>query len=213
MLYPAPPPPADLVEVPDLRGVALAAGGERLAAAGLVLGPVDSLRHPSMPSGLVLGQSPLAGQLALPGTEVRVTRSLGPQTRPVPDVLNVDASTAVVVLETGGFQVRVDTVESGIPRGRVVATRPAANAVVAVPAQIRLSVSMGRPLVLMPQLLGMDELRAMAVLDSLGLVLGTVEEVVRPASELGTVVEQAPPADTPLERGSAVRLAVGRQGG
>jgi serine/threonine-protein kinase len=211
-LYPAPPPPADLVQVPDLRGVGLATGGERLAAAGLVLGPVDSLRHPSMPRDLVLGQTPLAGQLALPGTEVRVTRSLGPQTRPVPDVLNVDASRAVVVLETGGFQVLMDSVESDIPRGRVVSTRPGANAVVAVPAEIRLAVSKGPPLVLMPQLLGMDELRAMAILDSLGLVLGTVEELIRPASELGTVVDQAPAADTPLERGSAVRLAVGRQG-
>ena len=188
-------------------------GAERLAAVGLVLGPVDSLRHPSMPRDLVLGQAPLAGQLALPGTEVRVTRSLGPQTRPVPDVLNVDASRALVVLETGGFEVLVDSVDSDVPRGRVVSTRPPPNAVVAVPARVVLSVSRGPPLVLMPQLLGMDELRAMALLDSLGLVLGTVDEVVRPASERGTVVDQAPAADTPLERGSAVRLAVGRQGG
>lgn len=211
VLYPA-PPPTDLVQVPDLRGASPASGAARLAAVGLVLGPVDSLRHPSVPRDLVLGQAPLAGQLALPGTEVRVTRSLGPQTRPVPDVLNVDASRALVVLETGGFQVLVDSVDSVVPRGRVVSTRPAAYAVVAVPAQVRLAVSKGPPLVLMPQLLGMDELRAMAILDSLGLVLGAVEEVVRPASEMGTVVDQAPAADTPLERGSAVRLAVGRQG-
>ena len=212
VLYPAPPPPADLVQVPDLRGGSAAAGAERLAAVGLVLGPADSLRHPSIPRDLVLGQAPLAGQLALPGTEVRVTRSLGPETRPVPDVRNVDASRALVVLETGGFEVLVDSVDSDVPRGRVVSTRPAANTVVAVPARVVLSVSKGPPLVPMPQLLGMDELRAMALLDSLGLVLGVVEEVVRPAWEMGTVVDQAPPADTPLERGSAVRLAVGRQG-
>lgn len=213
VVYPAPPPPADMVVVPDLRGMGVATAGERLAGSGLALGTVDSLRHPSAGKDLILGQSPLPGQLALPGTAVRVTRSLGPQTRSVPDVTRVNAERARIVLQTAGFVVRLDSVDADVPRGRVVATSPAADAVVALPAEILVAVSRGPPRVAMPLLLGLQEAEALAVLDSLGLVLGEVEEVFRFGRDQGVVVEQEPPADTPMERGSAVRLAVGRRGG
>lgn len=213
VVFPAAPPPSNLVEVPDLRGLGVAGAGERLSGANLALGTVDSLRHPSVARDQILGQSPLPGQLAFPGTEVRVTRSLGPQMRPVPDVVRVDASRAQVILETAGFVVRMDSVQAAIPRGRVVETRPAPDEVIALPTEIVLRVSRGPPLVSMPLLLGLDEAAAMAVLDSVGLVLGEVDEVFRFGRDQGIVVEQEPSAETPVERGSAIRLAVGRRGG
>lgn len=212
-VFPAAPPPQDLVAVPDLRGLGMATVRERLAGAGLELGAVDSLRHPSVARDLILGQSPLPGQLAMPGAEIRVTRSLGPQMRTVPDVRRVDAKSARILLETAGFVVQVDSVDDEIPRGRVLASLPEAEDTVALPAEIRLEVSRGPPLVPMPLLLGLEEAEAMAVLDSLGLVLGEVEEVFRFGRDQGIVVEQEPSADTPMERGGAVRLAVGRRGG
>lgn len=213
VLYPAPPPPTNLVTVPDLEGQDVAQAAANLVGAGLTLGAVDSLLHPTGPRGRILGQSPLPGQIALRGTEVRVTRSLGPQTRAVPDVRNVDASRARVVLETVGLLVVEDSMDSEVPRGRVVSTSPVGGAVVALPSEIRMSVSLGPALVVMPYLLGLEEGAAMALLDSLGLVVGTVEEVDRDGRDAGIVVEQQPPADTEVERGSAVRLAVGRRGG
>ena len=212
-LYPAAPPPADVVEVPDVRGMGVAAAQERLLGSSLTLGDVDSLRHPSVTKDLILGQSPLPGQLAQPGTAIRVTRSLGAQMRAVPDVRRVDADRARIILESSGFVVSVDSLESEIPRGRVVSTAPSAGQTVALPAEIRLQVSTGPPLVPMPMLLGLEEAEALAVLDSLGLTVGEVEEVFRFGRDQGIVVEQEPPADTPMERGAAVRLAVGRRGG
>ena len=213
ILYPAPPPPTNLVTVPDLKGQDVAEAAANLVGSGLALGAVDSLRHPTLARGLILGQSPLSGQMAVRGGEVRVTRSLGPQIRAVPDVRNVDASRAVVVLETVGLVVVVDSVDSGIPRGRVVSTSPVAGSVVGLPSEIRMAVSLGPALVAMPFLLGMEEAAAFAVLDSLGLVVGAVDEVARQGRDEGLVVDQQPAADTPVERGSAVRLAVGRRGG
>jgi len=212
-VFPAPPPPGDLVEVPDVRGLGLATARERLQGAGLDLGVVDSLRHPTVMAGLILGQSPLPGQLAEPGAGVRVTRSLGPQLRAVPDVRHVDADRARIVLETSGFVVAMDSVDAEIPRGRVVETSPGPDETVALPAEIRLDVSRGPPLVPMPLLLGMEEADAVAVLDSLGLTVGEVEEVFRFGRDQGIVVEQEPPADSLLERGAAVRLSIGRRGG
>lgn len=213
LLFPAPPPPTNLVTVPDLKGQDVREAEVSLVSAGLGLEAVDSLLHPTVPRGRIVGQSPLPGQMAVRGSAVRVTRSLGPQTRAVPDVRNLDATRAQVILETVGLQVAVDSVDSEVPRGRVVSTSPAGGSVVGLPSQIRVSVSLGPALVAMPYLLGMEEAAATAVLDSLGLVVGSVEEVGGEARDAGIVLDQQPPADTPVERGSAVRLAVGKRGG
>lgn len=212
VVFPAPPPPGDVVDVPDVRGLGLAGARERIEGAGLQLGLVDSLGHPSAAEGVVLGQSLLPDQLAFPGTEVRVTVSLGPQRRAVPDVLRLDRDRARIVLETTGFVVRVDSAESDVPRGRVVAVSPQVDDTVSIPAEVLLTVSTGPPVVMMPLVLGLEQARAVATLDSLGLVVGTVEEVFRFGRDQGIVVEQEPAADTPLQRGSAVRLSVGRRG-
>ena len=89
LLFPAPAPSGDLMEVPDLRRTALATAQSRLQEVGLELGMIDSLQHPESPFGEVLGQSPLPGQVALVGSNVRLAVSLGPERRPVPDVLRL----------------------------------------------------------------------------------------------------------------------------
>ncbi len=213
VVFPAPPPPQDLVQVPDVRGADFASGEAALRDVGLELAATDSLHHPTAPAGSVLGQSPLPSQMARPGTVVRVTTSLGPQLRKVPDLARVDADRARIVLETSGFLVLVDSVEAELPRGRVVETSPGPDATLALPAEIHLRVSLGPPLVDMPDVLGLEESEARALLDSVGLVVGEVREVFRFGRDQGIVVEQDPPSETPLERGSAVRLAVGRRGG
>ena len=212
VLFPAPPPPKDLFEVPDLRGLGLASARERLAGAGLALGQVDSLQHPSVGDGLILGQSPLPGQVARPETPVRVTISSGPQRRSVPDVLHLDQDRARIVLETSGFVVAIDTAESETPRGKVIDVTPPPDSVVALPAQVRLLVSTGPPLVRMPLVLGLGEDSATALLDSLGLVVPEPEEVFRFGRDQGIVVEQEPVSDTLIQRGTSVHLKVGRRG-
>jgi len=212
ILFPAPPPPGDLFEVPNLRGLGIASASERLAGAGLDLGTIDSLQHPSVAAGLVLGQSPLPTQVALPETPVHVTISTGPQMRSVPDVLRLDETRARVVLESSGFVVSVDTVEAEEPRGRVVEVTPPPDSVVPLPAQVRLLISTGPPLVPMPLVLGLEQAEAEALLDSLGLAIAGVEEVFRFGRDQGIVVEQEPAADTELRRGGSVRLKVGRRG-
>tara|TARA_B110000116_G_scaffold72847_1_gene63119 strand:- start:1688 stop:1897 length:210 start_codon:yes stop_codon:yes gene_type:complete len=64
----------------------------------------------------------------------------------------------------------------------------------------------------MPLVLGLEQLEAEALLDSLGLVVTDVQEVFRFGRDQGIVVEQEPVADTELQRGSGVRLKVGIRG-
>ena len=212
VLFPAPPPPGDLFEVPNIRGLGRTSARERLAGAGLRLGVVDSLLHPSVPQGWIVGQSPLPGQVATPQSPVRVTVSLGPQMRSVPDVTRLDEDRARIVLESSGFVVSIDTAAAYVPRGRIVETFPPPDTVVALPAGIRMIVSTGPPLVAMPLVLGLAQEEAVHLLDSLGLVVSDVQEVFRFGRDQGIVVEQEPAADTELESGSEVRLSVGRRG-
>lgn len=210
LLFPAPPPPGDLYEVPDVRGVLVEDARARLDEAGLALGEVHELHHPLADSGAVVGQAPIPGQLARPGHPVRVTLSRGPERRPVPEVARVGADWARNVLEAAGFEVTVDSVEADEPAGSILEVSPPVGTVLAVPGEVTLRVSLGPPGFPMPSLLGMAEREARDTVEALGLHLSEVEEVFRFGRDRGIVVEQSPPADTVVEVGSTVRFSVGR---
>lgn len=213
LLFPAPPAPGDLYEVPDVRGTDLDEAADRLDRGGLSLGVIEGLNHPTADSGRVVGQAPLPGQLALPNAPVRVTLSLGAERREVPDLVELRADRARNVLESTGFHVVVDSVESDVPGGRVAALQPDPGSLIALPGEVRMTVSLGPPGVQMPSLVGLSEEEARDTLTALGLVVGSVEEVFRFGRSQGRVVEQDPPPDSVVDPGSAVRLQVGRRGG
>jgi eukaryotic-like serine/threonine-protein kinase len=200
-----------LSEVPDLRGMSGSEARVVLAERGFEPGRVDSISHPRIPAGEIVGQSPLPGQFSLPGGAVELTVSLGPERRPVPDVTRLRADRALTVLETSGFAVTVDSVQADEPEGQVVATNPAPGTRVTLPAEIRMSVSLGPPLVELPNLVGMQEEEARAVLAEIGLQVGEVENRARFGFGEGDVLETFPEAGALIPRGSAVRLVVRRR--
>ncbi|MYJ17988.1 MAG: PASTA domain-containing protein, partial [Gemmatimonadetes bacterium] len=75
LMFPVPDTPVEVQVVPDLRGQPVMLALSELADSGLVVGRVDSLRHPLVPAGTVMGQSPLPGPTALVNAPVRVTVS------------------------------------------------------------------------------------------------------------------------------------------
>jgi serine/threonine-protein kinase len=213
MLFPAPSPPQDLSATPDVRGLTLTEALEVLRAGGLEVGATDSIRHPSAAQGVVLGQSPLPGQLTEPGTEVALTYSMGPELREIPDVVRLRAERARTVLEATGFLVTLDSVESSEFKGTVVAVEPEPGAELPLPAEVVLAVSLGPPMVPMPDLLGLPEEEALVKLDSLGLLVPEVETRFRFGLDQGTVIEQEPAPEEMVEQGSAVRIVVAREAG
>ena len=212
VVYPLPPPPGDLFPVPELAGELPEDAVDTLAAVDLILGSVDSMNHPTIPAGRIVGQSPLPGQLSLAGNTVRIAVSIGPEQRPVPDVLRLHANWAQTILETSGFLVSVDSVDSDRPRGTVVDIDPEPGTEATIPMEVRLAVSTGPPEFEMPLLLGLSEEEALSVLDSLGLKIDEVETRFRFGRDQGLIVEQEPPAATMVQEGATVRLVVGRRG-
>lgn len=213
VLFPTPAPPDALVEVPELRGLADREAAERLRGAGLVLAGRDSVAHPTLPAGAVVGQSPVPGQRAAPGDSVHLTVSVGPEERDVPDLYRVRGDRARAVLEATGFRVEVDSVESERPRGTVLELDPEPGTAVTLPGEVRLTISRGPAQVEMPLLVGLTEDEALGRLDSVGLSVSEVAVRFHFGVEEDIVVDQEPSAGTVLERGAAVRVVVGSRGG
>jgi beta-lactam-binding protein with PASTA domain len=67
-------------------------------------------------------------------------------------------------------------------------------------------------LIEMPLILGMQQGRAEALLDSLGLDRGETETRFMFGLDQGRVVEQEPAAGTMVEPGSEVKVVAGRRG-
>lgn len=211
VIFPAPEIlDAEYMAVPDLRGSTLSDAQNLLVGGGFSLVTVDSIHHPEVPAGLVLGQGPLPGQLAISPAPVRLTVSLGPERRLVPDVEGLPADRALVMLQASGFTVLLDSIEAEVPVGMVVSTSPRAGAERTIPSEVQLTVSLGPPFVEMPDLLGMREEDARAVLDSMGLVLTSVEERAQLFNS-GEVVEQRPAPGASIPNGGDVSLVISRR--
>ena len=205
-----PAPPPELQGVPDLRGSPLDVAMASLADSGLGVSRVDSVYHPGVAAGLVIGQNPLPGRTALPEAPLRVTVSLGADVRPVPDVTRLPGSRAAALLEASGFLVQVDTVESTAPAGRVIRIEPVPGTPTAIPGNVRLAVSLGPPTFPMPTLTGMSERAAVNLLSALGLVVSEMDYRYS-LLNVNVVFGQYPDPKSEVEQGAEVRLVIGRQ--
>ena len=210
IMFPAPDTPVEVQAVPDLRGQPAAVAFAVLADSGLAVGRVDSVRHPTVPTGVVMGQSPLPGPTALLNAAVRVTVSSGPEVRPVPDLTRLDGGRAAELLAAGGFLVEVDTVESTVAAGRVMGMDPAPGTEVSLPGRVRVAVSRGPPTFPMPDLAGTTQGEAFALLRALGLELGEVDRRYS-LLNVGLIFGQFPEPRELVTRGTQVNLIVGRE--
>ena len=102
--------------------------------------------------------------------------------------------------------------EADVDAGRVVETDPPPGEEVTLPSEIRMTVSLGPPLVEVPELVGMQEEQARQILESLGLEVGEVEVRFRFGFSQGEVLGQSPEAGEEIPRGSVVHLEIGRRG-
>jgi eukaryotic-like serine/threonine-protein kinase len=201
----------NVVTVPELRNLSGDAAQRTLNRLGLEIQVGDSLPNPEVPQGAVLAQTPLPGREVAPGTSVRVILSLGPQRRPVPEVLALREAQARQILEAAGFEVVAEEVTDPSPAGRVVDVQPAAGSLVALAGRVRLRVSTGPPFVEVPDVVGLDEQDARGALRDAGFAVGEVEYLFSIRGVEGEVLYQEPLPGDSARAGSPVRLRVATQ--
>jgi serine/threonine-protein kinase len=197
-----------LVQVPELVGLTEEEAQGRLERFGLEYVVRSGISHPRAPEGAVLAQSPLPGQYARPGAPVHVTLSRGPERHLLPDVAGLSERQAVIVLERLGFAVRVERETHTIDPGRAVETIPEAGSELAVPADVVLVVSEGRPVAAVPELVGRHIDDATETLGERGLQLGAITYDPAAREAPGRITGQYPPAGYRLRQGSRVEVRV-----
>lgn len=200
----------ELTEVPTLVGRSRADARERVERAGLTYEETPGLPHPE-PEGRVIAQEPLPGQVTEPGAAVRVTLSLGPRRRMVPDVVGLSQEQAQAALKGEGFGTDLVWSDARADVGEVIGVEPEPGTVVTLPATIRVLASAGARRVRVPDLLDASLAEARATLQRLGLEVGEVRKDYSAITGPNTVIGQSPQAGAEVERGATVAVTVAEE--
>ncbi len=200
--------PSSSVSVPNVVGQSEQAAGAALRQAGL--NPVASLASSAtVPSGLVVSQSPQAGDDAKKGARVSIVVSQGPASAALTDVDGLSADKAAAQLRKAGFKPTTKAqASSSVKTGLVIATEPPAGTEIEVGSSVTLLVSSGPAPVRVPDVVGQSQAAAEADLGNAELAVGTVTKKVSSTQTAGTVVAQSPTAGSSLHAGEKVELTV-----
>lgn len=154
-----------LIAAPELKSLNVAEATAKLLAAGFKLGAVNSW-FDSNPIGQVYDYLGADGTPIPEGTSIDLSVSLGP----IPVVSGIDQGIAVTAIEATGLKITSieqefsETVAAGKAIGLVPLTKP-----LGAGGSVKLLVSKGPNLVIMPNVVGETVLAAKALLESAGL--------------------------------------------
>jgi len=210
VLFPAPFLPGHQA-VPRVLGLTVVEAQAEIQKSQLQVTDGGAEPHPSAAQGVVIWQDPPPGVIAPEGTKVTLVASAGPPKIPVPDVANMEASLAQLLISAAGLTVsQVESVQAAQPTGLAMMTRPPAGTALTPGAGLTLVVSRGAPTIPIPDLLGMASADARTRLETEGLQLGTVTRRRTGEAAPGTVVGQRPAAGTLAAPGTVVDVVVAR---
>lgn len=213
-----------IVVVPAVIGQMEAAATAALRRVGL---RVNIARVPAsgpVPEGSVVAQNPRGGVKAPKGSTVRLNIAAagapaGGSTQtvpttgeaPVPNVVGSRDTAATARLQAAGFRVSSTPVTSTRPAGTVLTQSPAGGTTATRGSTVRITVSGGRQVRTVPDVVGETEAAADRILRNAGFTVRTVDRPVTDPGQQGLVVEQDPAAGTRVQGTTQVTIYVGRQ--
>jgi serine/threonine-protein kinase len=199
-------PPVDQakVAVPSVIDMPVQTAEAAIRAAGLV--PETTQVSSAKEIGIVVDQNPGATELVASGSKVGLSVSAGPDTVELPDLKGftqdeAKASLANVNLKVGTIKEIDDT---GLDKGKVYSTSPAAGEDVPVDSAIDLNVSSGK--VTVPDVVGKTRNEAADMLGELGLSVKTT--YVDSTEPENTVLKQSIKATTKVDDGTTITLTI-----
>jgi serine/threonine-protein kinase len=201
-------PASSKVRVPNVVGHTEQSASTALRRAGL--NAVPSLAaSSSVPTGLVISETPPAGSLVKKGSRVSILVSGGPASEPLVNVEGLGASQAVAKLRKAGFKPTTKTQPSTtVAAGKVIGTNPPAGTELQLGSLVTVLVSSGPEAVHVPDVVGQSLPAAEATLTNAGLAVGTVTKKVSSTQAPGTVLSQSPSTGASAHVGDKVNLTV-----
>lgn len=198
-----------MVEVPNVVSMTEADAIAAIEGAQLEVAlPIGREYSKDVPEGQVISSEPAAGAQVPKGSKVAIVVSKGTQLVKVPDVTGKPKADAQRILEQAGFKVKVvEAYSDAVAKGMVVSQDPSPGVSLDAGGTVTITVSKGPEQVTVPDVTDMTEEDAIATLEALGLLVDA-EYVVSP--DVGIVLNQDPLPGTKVNKGSTVRLTVGR---
>jgi beta-lactam-binding protein with PASTA domain len=199
------------VNVPDVRGKAVAEATDLLAGVGLVMRVDQRRADPKVPVDHVLSQEPEPGTVLRRQRPVRVRVSEGQRDPVLPSVVGLAERTAELVLAQAQVTVgnRAEIRSASYPAGTVIAQDPPATYRA---AKVNLLVNRGEAdaAFVMPDVIGTLGVRVVDILRRRGFRVTVGADVPYPGLPPGVIVRQTPQAGFQVAYGEAVVLEVSR---
>ncbi|MEL7450651.1 MAG: PASTA domain-containing protein, partial [Pseudomonadota bacterium] len=201
--------PADVI-VPDVTGLPQATAESNIIAANLTVGTVTTANSDTVPAGAVISQDPQGGAMVQPGTPVDLVVSTGPADVAVPNVVGLPQADAEEDIVAANLTVGAITTASSdtVPAGTVISQAPVSGNLVPPGTPVDLVVSTGPADIAVPDVVGLQQATAEAVIVKAGLTVGNITTEESDTVPAGTVVGQEPGAGNLVQPGSPVDLIV-----
>ncbi|MBH0123332.1 Stk1 family PASTA domain-containing Ser/Thr kinase [Rhodococcus sp. NPDC003382] len=205
------------VEVPRLSGMSRQEAAEALADVGLRL-DTNVLKAPSTEAQVdtIVKQEPSSGSSVDRDSAVTITLGSGPEQVRVPNVAGQTLDVARENIESAGFTVVVEQVESGQAEGTVVSTSPAGGASATKGQTVTIQVSNGDR-VEMPVITNRSVSEALAALRAAGWTgsasqLQQTREATLAPELVGMVITQQQPPGSEISKTETITVGVGALG-
>jgi eukaryotic-like serine/threonine-protein kinase len=196
--------------VPDVLGDTFRTAQTEADEAGLELVQSGEEYSSTVPANRIVGQSLDPGSEAEEGDRLSVILSLGPEFAQVPNVTGEEREAAETALAEAGFEVQVERVyHDTVAAGRVIEQSPEAGTRHEVGRSVRITVSRGRTPVAVPDVGGLAESEATAILQAANLSVRVVEEFSTEVPR-GQVISQQPAAEATVREGGTVTIVVSK---
>jgi beta-lactam-binding protein with PASTA domain len=193
------------VPVPLVEGLKEPLAVKKIRDAGL-FPQVGREFSDTVEKGVVINQSPDAGEKIQKNGNVDITVSKGKETVQVPSVLGKSQADAVSTLTNAGLVAKVFSVASSKPPDTVTGQDPAPGQTIVKGSKVRINVSSGPADVTVPSVVGLPFDQASAALQNQGFAVSRVNiESDQPAE---TVVDQSPSGSAP--NGATIKLSVSK---
>jgi serine/threonine protein kinase/beta-lactam-binding protein with PASTA domain len=171
--------------------------------------------HPTIQSGMVIAQEPLAGTTIKANHRITLTVSKGPEIREVPDVVGLTINDARIKINQYELIVNEPLEEmysEQYPKGVVVDQEPKPNARLVRGSGVTLYVSKGpQRVITVPALIGLTMSEAEAELDKLALQLDSnVTEVANTDYFEGQIIGQNPSQGATVSEGAVVQVTLSK---
>ena len=199
--------------VPDLSGLSVADAQAEIESLELVAAEPTAEFSEDVPAGTVISSSvegvPLGGDV-LPGAEVQLVVSDGPQPRGVPQLRGLTEEEATQLLSDLGLVLAVDqqVFDDEVPAGEIATQSPAVSTELARGGTITANVSKGPDLVTFPDLTGMTLPQIGQALSDAGLRVGNLLGSTQGTFVAASIDGDEASAGDQVRRNSAVNIII-----